>query len=310
LPINSYIADIYDSSENKSYKIIIDEGVENQTILVEFIPDNSRITIRKFGENKANKGNMKNITSNNGIVQKYRIYDFNDDFIFKVDIPHEISYANYILRYYYTYEEKEEHYLLDKKYNKTVENKDDISLEFNLIKIPNITNKTIYFKIFGILYKNENDIKNEFINSSHTINKNIIKNQTVTISNLRFKLYFSNIKNFADKKYLFNLQIKIVIENEIFNEDFYMYDLSINLEDEFGRKFPLFWIIIIFVSAFVILFIITILLIGMIKLKKNNNNLQDKVLGISFASGKIDEDIIVEKSFDSKKDEDKENTFV
>ena len=48
----------------------------------------------------------------------------------------------------------------------------------------------------------------------------------------------------------------------------------------------------------------------MIKLKKNNNNLQDKVLGISFASGKIDEDIIVEKSFDSKKDEDKENTFV
>ena len=310
LPINSYIADIYDSSENKSYKIIIDEGVENQTILVEFIPDNSRITIRKFGENKANKGNMKNITSNNGIVQKYRIYDFNDDFIFKVDIPHEISYANYILRYYYTYEEKEEHYLLDKKYNKTVENKDDISLEFNLIKIPNITNKTIYFKIFGILYKNENDIKNEFINSSHTISKNIIKNQTVTISNLRFKLYFSNIKNFADKKYLFNLQIKIVIENEIFNEDFYMYDLSINLEDEFGRKFPLFWIIIIFVSAFVILFIITILLIGMIKLKKNNNNLQDKVLGISFASGKIDEDIIVEKSFDSKKDEDKENTFV
>ena len=106
------------------------------------------------------------------------------------------------------------------------------------------------------------------------------------------------------------MQIKIVIENEIFNEDFYMYDLSINLEDEFGRKFPLFWIIIIFVSAFVILFIITILLIGMIKLKKNNNNLQDKVLGISFASGKIDEDIIVEKSFDSKKDEDKKNTFV
>jgi len=45
LPINSYIVDSYDSSENKSYKILIDkENLEKKDIMVEFIPDNSKIT--------------------------------------------------------------------------------------------------------------------------------------------------------------------------------------------------------------------------------------------------------------------------
>ena len=311
LPINNYITDIYDSSENKNYKIIIDkEDIDNKQILVEFIPDNSRISIRKYEENETNKINMANITDINGTIQKYRIYGFNDDFILKVDIPHEISHANYILRYYYTHEEREEHYILDKNYKTFIENNNDIVLEFNLIKTPNITDKIIYFKIFGILYKNENDIKNEFINSSRTNNNNFIKNQTFTINNLSFKLYFSNIKIMADKKYLFNMQIKIAIESEIFNEDFYMYKLEINLEDEFGRKFPILWIVVISLSVFVIIIIIIVLSIGMIKLKKKNNNLKDKVLGISFTSDKIDEDIIVERRSESKTDEDKENTFV
>ena len=310
MPISSYITDIYDSSENKSYKIIIDEGdIENKDILVEFIPDNSTITIKNYTENEANRIKMEDITDNNGIVQKYRINNFNDDFIIKVDVPHEISYSNYILRYYFTDKKKEEYYRLNETFNKIIKNKNDIILEFNLTKIANNTDKIIFLKIFGILYKKEYDIKNEFINSSETNNNNFIKNQTFTINNLNYKLYFSNIHLIAYRNYLFNLQIKIVIENEIFNEDLYMYKLSIDLENEFGRKFPLIWIIIISSSLFLIIIII-VLVIGIIKLKKKNNNLKDKVLRISFTSEQIDEDIIVEKSYDSKKDEDKENTFV
>jgi len=279
LPINSYITDIYDSSENKSYKIIIDEeDIENKQILLEFIPDNNRITIKNYSENKTNRINMENITDNNGIVQKYRITNFNDDFILKVDVPHEILYANYILKYYFIEKQKEEYYRLNGTPSIIIENKDDIVLEYNLIKKANITDKIIFYKIFGILYKNENDIKNEFINSSEIINKHIIKNQTFTKNNLSFKLYFSNIKSIADKKYLFNLQLKISIENEIFNEELYIYKLEINLEDKFEekKKFSILRIILISLSAFVIVIVITALAIGMIKLKKNNNNLEKR----------------------------------
>ena len=281
--------------------------------MVEFIPDNSRITLKKYDENDTNRIIMEDITDDNRIVkksiQKYRITDFNDNFILKLDVPKEISYTNYILRYYYTEKQKEEYYSLNENFKSIIKNNDDIILEFNLLQIPAIINKTIYFRMFGILYKNEIDIRNEFINSSETINKNIIKNQTFTINNLNFKLYFSNINNIAHKNYVFNLQLKIVIESEAINEDLYMIKLEMNLEKEFGEKFPLLWIITISLSVLIIIIIIAVLAIGMIKLKMNNNNLQKKVLATSFTSDKINEDII-EKSIDFKRDEDKDDAFI
>jgi len=273
----------------------------------------AQITIRKYDENDSNMLIMEKIEDHNGTVQnlaqKYRITNFNDDFNLKVYAPQEILFSNYFLRYYFTEKEKEEYYSLNKTFKTKIINNNDIALEFNIIKIPNIINKTTYFKIFGILYKNETDIKDEFINSSEIINKNIIENQTFTTNNLNFELYFNNINNIAHKNYVFNLQIKISIESEIFNEDLYMFKLPIDLEKAFGTKFPLFWIIIIFSSILIIIIIIAVLAIGMIKLKKNNKNLQKKVLATSFTSDKIDEGIL-EKSVYSKLDEDKEDPFI
>ena len=309
LPINSYITDIYDSSENKSYKIVIEEeDIENNDILVEFIPDNSRITLRKYTENENNNIEMEDITDNNGIAQKYKITDFNNDFNLIIDVPHEISYANYILRYYFNEKQNKQYYKLNEDFKKIKENNDDIILEFNIIEMPNITD-SIFLKIFGILYKNEIDIKNEFINTSETINKHIIKNQTFTTNNLNFKLYFSNIRSIADNNYSFNLEIKIDIENDIFNENLYMYKLPINLEEEFGTKneFPIFWIIIISLLAFVIIIIIAFLVYKIIRLKKKNINLEERVLSSSFQN--FDEGII-DKNTHSKKDEDKDNPFI
>ena len=309
LPINSYITDIYDSSENKSYKIVIEEeDIENNDILVEFIPDNSRITLRKYTENENNKIEMVDITDNKGIAQKYKITDFNNDFNLIIDVPHEISYANYILRYYFNEKQNKQYYKLNEDFKKIKENNDDIVFEFNIIEMPNNTD-SIFLKIFGILYKNEIDIKNEFINTSETINKHIIKNQTFTTNNLNFKLYFSNIRSIADNNYSFNLEIKIDIENDIFNENLYMYKLPINLEEEFGTKneFPIFWIIIISLLAFVIIIIIAFLVYKIIRLKKKNINLEERVLSSSFQN--FDEGII-DKNTHSKKDEDKDNPFI
>ena len=310
LPINSYINDIYDSSENKRYKIIVDkDNLENQDIFVEFIPDNNKIKISKYLENEENKIKIENITDNNGTVQKFRISDFNDDFFLKVDAPQNINYANYIIRYYFTKKEREEYYILNKEINKIKENNDDITFEFNLIKIPNIINKKIYFKIYGILYENENDIKNEFLNSSETIKNNIIKNQTYTVNNLSFKIYFSNIRSIIKKNYDFNLQLKIVIENDLLNEDLYMYKLPINLENEFGpKKKFLIWIIII-ASSILIIVIIIVLVVGIFKLKKKNNNLQERISKTSFTNydGDFEQTHI---NNDSKMYEDKDDIFI
>ena len=251
---------------------------------------------------------MEDITDNNGIAQKYKITDFNNDFNLIIDVPHEISYANYILRYYFNEKQNKQYYKLNEDFKKIKENNDDIILEFNIIEMPNITD-SIFLKIFGILYKNEIDIKNEFINTSETINKHIIKNQTFTTNNLNFKLYFSNIRSIADNNYSFNLEIKIDIENDIFNENLYMYKLPINLEEEFGTKneFPIFWIIIISLLAFVIIIIIAFLVYKIIRLKKKNINLEERVLSSSFQN--FDEGII-DKNTHSKKDEDKDNPFI
>ena len=100
LPVNNYINDIYDNNENKTYKVIIYEENKNNTdIVVEFIPDSSKITISNYIGKDNYMIQMENITDNYGIVQKFKITDFNDDFILKVEVPKEISYAHYIIRY-------------------------------------------------------------------------------------------------------------------------------------------------------------------------------------------------------------------
>ena len=105
------------------------------------------------------------------------------------------------------------------------------------------------------------------------------------------------------------MQIKIGIENEIFNENLYMYKLPINLEEEFGTKneFPIFWIIIISLLALIIITIIAVLVYRIINLKMKNNNLQEKILTSSFEN--FDEGLL-DKNMNFKKDEDKDNPFI
>jgi len=311
LPINNYITDIYDSTEEKRYKIIVDEEdfINNDEILVEFIPDCNRITL-----DRDNKSIAMNINDSDGIVQKYRITGFSDDFTLKVMVPQDISYGNYIIRYYFTKKEKEIHYKLNKIFTQIKGNqKNDIILKFDKIQITNYNNKTIkekiYFKIYGFLYIDENDIKNEFINSSETPQEKIFKANTTIQKDNNFSLYFSRVKSY-NKKNLFNLQMKIISldEENIFNEEFFVYTLPVIIEGVSKEEFPLKWVIIISSLVLVIIIIIIIFTIGYIKMKKSNTNLKEKVLAISFTSEKIDEEINERRT--SIKDEDYENTFI
>ena len=311
LPVNNYITDIYDSTEEKRYTIIVEEEdfQNNDEILVEFIPDCNRITL-----DRDNKSIAMNATDSDGIIQKYRITGFSDDFTLKVKVPQDISYGNYIIRYYFIKKTEEMNYKLNKKFTKIKGNqKNDIILKFDKIQITNFNNNTIkekiYFKIYGFLYIDENDIKSEFINSSITSQKKIFKAYTYIQKDNNFSLYFSKVKRYNKKK-LFKLQMKIVSidEEKMSNEEFFVYTLPVIIEGESKVEFPLKWVIIISSLVLVIIIIIIIFTIGYIKMKKSNTNLKEKVLAISFTSEKIDEEISEISS--SKNDENYENIFI
>ena len=327
LPINSFIIDTYNLT-GKNYTIIIedkdngkDKDQNDISILVEFIPDNNQMTIK--GNNNIK---MDKISNENGILQRYRITNLTDDFILRVEAPKDISFGNYILRYYFTEKVDEEYYKLNKEFKKIKGNKNDIILEFNELELISNKNKTTKegiaqknnsFFIYGYLYLEEINIKSEFIDSSFLYNqKKILKNISYIEKNSKFSLYFNNIKNLFDdneiKKYnyVFNLYIKIfVFQKDVFKEEIYLYNIPINLEDEFKDKNDNWELIIVSASlGFVIITILIITIIIVIKLKKNNTNLKEKVLAISFTSGKIDDEI--EEKKNCKNDEDYENTFI
>ena len=312
LPIYNYITDIYDNTENKTYKIIIyEEDKKNTDILVEFIPNCSRMTISSYFDKESNMIKMENISDNNGIVQKYRITDFNDDFILKVSAPQEISYGKYIIKYYFIKNHTEQFYKLNKAFTKKKGNKkNDIILEFNELEIIKRTRKRkIVFKINGFIYRSENDIKNEFINTSETLNENVIRSFAYSTNN-SFNLYFSNIESMSSgNNYKFNLQINLIAEINLFYDEFYIFRLPINLEEELKNGTNYLWLIIVSSIIFVVILIIILFTIGIIILKKNNMILQKKVLATSFSSDKIDENIL-EKALTLQKDENNENIFI
>ena len=326
LPVNNFITDTY-NSPGKNYSIIIDEeDKSDKCILVEFIPDCRNMTIKLQDKNYSKKIEMKKISDENEILQKYRIQNFNENFILRVEAPQDISYGNYILRYYFTIINDEKYYKLNKKFTKKKGySKNEIILEFNQLELiynkSNITkegeeNDDNSFYIYSFLYLKENDIKNESINSTYP-QKNFIKNVTYIDKNSKFSLYFKDINNLLDNinlnnfNFVFNLHIKIfVYKKNLFNEEFYLYTLPINLEDELkDTNSKLIWILVITSLGLVIIVIIIISAIIVTKMKKSNKNLKEKVLAISFTSGKIDDEIIG-KTSNSKNDEDYENTFI
>jgi hypothetical protein len=306
LPINKYITDINNSNENKEYLIKINKKYLNdKNILVEFIPNCKEMKL----ESDANLNLEKDI--NSGMVQKYRGIGLNDSITLKVKTPQNISNCYYLLRYYYSSKKEEIKYKFNERYNiKKGKNQNDIIIDFNGIEIINNKDKIeTNFKIYGLLYKYEKDIKNEFMNSS---SKNEITRAQTKLkkdNDFNFSLSFRDIKTYHDDDFKYYLQIKIdsrEIKN-FFNEEYLIYTLQIDLSDVLEHKHI--YLHIIFISISIIIIIMIIFITIMIKMKKKNANLEEKVLAISFQKGNIDENIF-DKSEKSKNDEDYENTFI
>ena len=109
--------------------------------------------------------------------------------------------------------------------------------------------------------------------------------------------------------YQFNLQVNLIAEENLFNDEFYVFRLPINLKEELKNETNYLWLIIVSSIIFIVILIIILFTIKIIKLKKNNIFLKEKVLATSFSSDKIDENIL-EKNLTIKNDENNENIFI
>jgi len=225
LPVNKYIPDIYNSNENKTYLIRVNREYiikSNKSILVELIPNCQEMKLESN-----TKLNLEN-DINYDIIQRYRVTDCKEEIILEVKSPQKILHCYYLLRYYYTAKHKEIKYKLKEKYiPKKGKNKKEIILDFNGIEIinKNLT-KEMKFKIYGFLYKYENNIKNEFINPY--FQNRVDRAQTMLDINndFNFSLIFNDIKSYDNNDYKYYLQIKIYSShknNLLVDELFMMY---------------------------------------------------------------------------------------
>jgi hypothetical protein len=276
----------------------------NKSILVEFIPICKEMKL----ESETAINLEKDI--NYGMVQKYRISDEIDNITLKVVSPQNSLNCSYLLRYYYSKSQLELKYKFNENFNiKEGNNKKDVILDFNKLEIiPQNASKNLRFNIYGFLYKYENEIKKEFINSSYQ--NEIFRAQAKNIIDANFNLNFSNIKTYDNADYIYYLQIKIFCRDitNFLNEEFLMYTLEIDLADIF-KSYTNRFIISIAIAIFIIIILIIAFFICIIKMKKKNIKLEEKVLAISFQTGNITENLY-DINQKSKNDEDYENTFI
>ena len=175
----------------------------------------------------------------------------------------------------------------------------------------------IYFYISGLLYK-LNESSDELLNTTSILKDQILKyeNKTINYYNYNnrenFILIFKNIPR--NNNYIYDLQLitNVIIENNIFNEEFLIFttkiDLTdIKLEEKEEEKSYLWYILGPIIGVIVVALII--LIIKYIRLKKSNINLETEVKNMAFTHN-IQKNVLLKDKKYSKKDSDFESTFI
>ena len=344
MPINQYIIETFDIKGNltrnfNKYYIDVNDMMNNySTVLIEFSPNYNDLELI-FEPKNENNETINPIINYTCGFQKYRIKpSLNETMVnFTIINPKNRTDTNYIIRYYYTEQDKENRYILEndsfhweKDENNSNGERVSISLThsgINIIRNNSDLNNTGYnitFYIHAYLFdKEESESGEELLNTSTIIHnkKYKYKNETINkyIYNNRenISLYFSNISKTDNKIFILQLRVNVYIEDNIFNEEFLTYTSEIDLtkineednnkgkeNDDDTMK------IIIGISAGLgILAIVTIVILFINRrLKKDNKELKEKVLSIGYSAG-IEKNVIINET-QSKKDQYYETTFI
>ena len=332
LPINQYIMESFDGDnslilDKKQYYMSIKQRGEDQ-ILIELSVEYNDIEL-----NFTNKKNSTNFTYLYNPIHGFKKYRINnsdtDNVLFDIINPKKRK-GNYTIRYYYTRQDDEYNYIFDSQPKREIisSNNDSvtISLSFKGIRIiyrgrDLNPSQIITFYISGLLYK-LNESSDELINTTSILKEQIPKYQNQTINNYsvenrdNFILIFKDIPR--NNNYIYDLQLitNVIIHKNIFNEEFLISTMKIDLtdikleeEEKEEEEESYLWYILGPSLGVIILSLIIFLLIKYIRLKKSNDNLQTKVKNIAFTLN-IQKNVLLKDKKYSKKDTDFETTFI
>ena len=323
LPMNRYIFETFNGINNtvraqNKYHININRIGYHSQAFVELSTQYEEIKIKFESEEELNI-TLYNVSG----FKKYRINNTEHHNIYFTVLNPEKKIANYMIRYFYTEHDKEYEYYFNEKYdlNKTLsEEYANISLAFKGIKIitgeerNKIVNDTeIYFLITGILYKKQNNNMDECINTTSKIT-NYIKyytnNTRYNYSNVSKNWYlkFDNIPRGNNFVYDLQLQINAILSKSILNEEFLIYNVTIDLTDIEIKNKDLTYILIGVIGGILIL-IVLFFMIKYIRLRKKNTNLQNEMKSLVF-SNDVQNNVINKEKAISKKEKDYETTFI
>ena len=203
-------------------------------------------------------------------------------------------------------------------------------------EIKNEIKSGIRLKIYGFLYKIKNTTNeyNELLNTSAFISSEFSYKNNTEINysdNNTFEICFNNMDK-ADYFYDMQIKINIIFNDYFFKEDSLVSTLFINFTDEFKSKeeenstedsennphnpkdtnYPDKSNYFLFLILFIIIIIAIIALLAFLfynfKLKKKNENLENKVLSISLTS--INDKQLFNEYSEKKVDPDYDNTFI
>ena len=323
LPMNRYIFETFNGINNtvraqNKYHININRIGYHSQAFVELSTQYEEIKIKFESEEELNI-TLYNVSG----FKKYRINNTEHHNIYFTVLNPEKKIANYMIRYFYTEHDKEYEYYFNEKYdlNKTLsEEYANISLAFKGIKIitgeerNKIVNDTeIYFLITGILYKKQNNNMDECINTTSKIT-NYIKyytnNTRYNYSNVSKNWYlkFDNIPRNNNFVYDLQLQINAILSKSILNEEFLIYNVTIDLTDIEIKNKDLTYILIGVIGGILIL-IVLFFMIKYIRLRKKNTNLRNEMKSLVF-SNDVQNNVINKEKAISKKEKDYETTFI
>ena len=343
VPVNQYIMGSFKSSQNSENKIylirnnIIDNN--DNKLIIEFSPNYEEINLN-FDSSKGISYTKENQTK---IIQKYIMNTNNNKKIFlNINKPKEISYGNFLFRYYFTKKNEEFGYKFNessytkKNYTEYGNDKAYICLEFDKFEIyfnnisvnQNLSNireadmynknySEIRLKIYGSLFKKvkkKNKFKQLFNTSALISSESSFENDTEINYkyNNKFELCFGNMSR-KDFKYDLQIKINIIFSNYFFNKDSLVYSLPLDFTEEFKNKengifnfIKKYYIFLIIICGIIIVLIIFIILY--FKLIKKTKTLEERVLSISFT--KNNDETLSEYSGGKQSDSDYENAFI
>ena len=321
MPINQYIYETFDGEYNSirtinEYEINIFQRQVND-IMIEYSPEYNDINLEFT--------NIKSpIEFQATGFKKYRIRNINNDIIKMKIINKGNRIGNYMIRYFFTTESLEQSYSLEKYKEKKIINSNEenvtLSLTFDSIKIhfnykPNENRTDMYFLVYGLLYKKDEDL-NELLNTTSILKQiplyeNNVNHTFNSSHPEEFILTFKDIPRQNNFIYGLQLQVSVNIKDNILNEEFLIFTFDVDLTDikiVEAEKFPL-WAILVIVFGSLIIMGIVFLIIKYIRLHKKTSNLEEEMKSMAYTN-QIQKNVIAKERQYSKNYTDYDTTFI